>query len=128
MKMSRFELSVITAVLNSPGGGSTIQELRVIKKTLAQLVGLETPDPVRPEAPKPPEGAKEMTEEQKKSWMEEAKAYSEKLKAKAEELLEVEFPADSLNTIKSKFSTFRGFHSDEMSRAKILALSDKLGV
>jgi hypothetical protein len=121
--LTQFEISVLRQIINVPGGTSTLDDLRCIKRADAVLKAAENDGPERPAAP-----GKDASDEDKKAYMEQVKAWTEQLKALAEQTAEVEFDQGALGVCKKRLKAFPGFFSDEKSRDRVLALADKLGV
>jgi hypothetical protein len=123
VSLTQFEISVLRQIINVPGGTSTLDDLRCIRRADTALKAAEDPGPQRPESP-----GKEAGDEAKKAYMEQVKAWTDQLKLLAEQSTEVSLDEGSLGILKKRLKAFPGFFSDEKSRDRVLALADKLGV
>ena len=51
IKLTRYEVAVIHQIINSPGGSSTITDLRLAQKTVSVLEAVDKNEPDRPAPP-----------------------------------------------------------------------------
>jgi hypothetical protein len=123
--LTQYELSLLTQILNAPGGPATIEDLRTTRDALKILTAGVVAMPEKPAMASNPDGS-EPTAEQKDAFVAAAKAYKDKVMAQAEETAEVNLPRKVLDYIKTRMARFSGFYNDEKSREKALALVDKL--
>lgn len=119
-KFTVYELQTLDAVVSiRSGNGSGIKDLRLLQSISKKLKS------AIPEQPKPEMPADDMAEAAK---MELVKKWHATMENHINTEVEVPLTPMDLNVIRSKFKNFQGFHTDEDTRDRVIALSDKLGI
>lgn len=126
VKLTVYECQLINAVVGSSEQGHTIKDLRLINGIVGKVKA------AMPEAPKADEPKMENpqapTEEEKKAIHEARTKHAEAVSEYVATEVEVSMTSMELEFTKSKISAYPLFINNEMSRAKILNLADKLGI
>lgn len=119
-KFTVYELQTLDAVISIRGNNGTgIKDLRLLQSIAKKIKG------AIPEQPKPAMPEDNMAEAAK---MELVKKWHETMENHINTEVEVPLTPMDLAVIRQKFKNFQGFHTDEDTRDRVIALSDKLGI